>query len=359
MSGCGAIINKILVIHGNMAHRLLRIHSWLAFSLALCSSPLCAQTPTTPARSISLPPACQHPFRELHVYGGGQRIALKSGSGFCRVDVASSKAKQLGELGELDAITPAPKGFLVATVSGSHKLTVLDDEGQSKFDGDLASSGAPAIYWSSDESHVIVFSFPDESNEADTATVINIPKKTMRSISLNPAATVRFDAKTDTLNATQQLGKASKVTVYDLEGKVLHHEVVQKTHVEHIFSASRKYYYVPHHEVGEGDSLIHLSLTGHTVLRMPEGKKMDSRYGAIWDNPKWNPVGDDLVLLLYLSNDFGKGKHLTEFDVFSISKGKPIRVFTFGEKGTPAYGWSADGKQIVLCDVDCSFYSVP
>lgn len=296
------------------------------------------------------------------MYGGGQRIGLKSKSVFCRIDVANGKVKQFGGLGEIIAIAPAPKSFLVAAASGSHQLTVLDDEGQSQFDGDLDSSGAPAwttIHWSSDESHVIVFSFPDESDEADAATVINVPKKTMKSISFNPAATVRFDDIRDTFSAARQRGKVSNVTVYDLEGKVLHHEVSQETQREHIYSASHKYYYVPKHEVGEGDTVIHLSSSGHTALKMPEGKQMDSRYGAIWDNPTWNPVDDDLILLLYLSEDFGKGKDLIEFDVFSISKGKPIRVFGWGERGIPAYGWSADGKDVVLCDVDCSFYSVP
>lgn len=342
-----------------MAHPLIRTHYWLAFSLTVCSSQLFAQTLTVPSHSITLPPACQHPFRELYVYGGGHRIGLKTKSGFCRVDVGIGKAKHFDGLGEITAIAPAPKSFLVATVSGSRRLTVLDDKGQSQFSGDLASSGAPAIYWSSDESHVIVFSFPDESDEADTATVINLPKKTMKSIDLNPAATVRFDAKTDTFSAAQQRGKLSNVSVYDLEGKVLHHEVTQKTQGEHIYSASHRYYYVPHHEVGEGDTVIHLSSSGHTVLRMPEGKKMDSRYGAIWDKPKWNPVDDDFVLLLYLSDDFGKGKDLTEFDVFSILKRRAIRVFPLGERGTPAYGWSADGNEVVLCDVNCSFYPVP
>ncbi len=293
------------------------------------------------------------------MYGGGERIGLKGKTGFCRVDVADGKVNQLKGRAEIVAIAPAPKSFLVATVSGSQHLEVLDDSGQSQFDGDLASAGAPAIYWSSNESHIIVFSFPDESDEADTATIINLPKKTMKSIDLNPAATVRFDAKADSFSAAQQRGKILNATVYDVEGKVLQHDVVQKTQATHIYSANHKYYYVPHREVGEGDTLIYLSPSGHIVLKIPEGKKMDSRYGAIWDNPEWNPVNDDLLLLLYLSSDHGKAKGLTEFDVLSISKGKSTKVFPLGEQGTPAYGWSANGKQVVLCDVECSFYSVP
>jgi hypothetical protein len=291
-----------------MAHRLLRIHYWLAFSLTLSSSPLLAQTLT--ACSITLPPACQHPFRELYVYGAGQRLGLKSKSGFCRIDFANGEARLFGGLGQIVAIAPAPKSFLVAAVSGSHQLTVLDDKGQSQFDGDLDSSGVPAIYWSSDESHVIVFNFPNEGDEADKATVINVPKKTMKSISLNPAATVRFDAKTDTLSAARQRGKVSNVTVYNLEGKMRHHDVARETQREHIYSANHKYYYVPHHEVGEGDTVIHLSSGGHIALKMSQSKQMDSRYGAIWDNPMWNPVDDDLMLLLYLAEDFGKGRIL-------------------------------------------------
>jgi hypothetical protein len=217
-----------------MAHRLFRINSWLIFGLTVCSSPLLAQISATAARNITLLPACQHPFRELYLYGGGQRVGLRNKNIFCRVDVGNGKVKQFGGLAEIETVGPAPKSFLVAVVSGSQHLTVIDDNGQSQFDGDLESSGAPAIYWSSDESQVIVFSYPDESDEADTATVINIHKKTMKSISLNPAATVKFDAKTDTFSALQENGKVLNATVYDLEGKALHHEVVQKTKRERI-----------------------------------------------------------------------------------------------------------------------------
>jgi len=342
-----------------MFRRLLRINSWLGFSLAVCSAPVFAQTAAPPVRSITLPPACQHLSRELYVYGSGERLGLRNKSVFYSIDVANGRVKQFRGLGEIISVTPARKGFLVAMVAGFYHLTVLDDQGQSQFDGDLDSSGVPAIHWNSDESHVVVFSFPDESDEADTATIVNIPKRTIKSLDLNPTATVRFDAGTDTLSATQEQGKVSKLTVYDLEGKVLRHGVGQKIERQHVDSASHKYSYFPKGEIGEGDTLIRQASGGGAVLRLREYKNVGSRGLVLWDNPRWNPVEDDLLLLLYLPVGLGEGRDFTEVDVLSVSKGKAIRVFALSQKVIPAYGWTADGKQLVLCDVDCSFYPVP
>jgi hypothetical protein len=152
-------------------------------------------------------------------------------------------------------------------------------------------------------------------------------------------------------------GGVAKVTVYSLAGKVLRHGAAPKTRRERIESASGEYYYFPHRKFGEGDTIVHLSSSGRTVLRLPAGKQMCSRNGVLWDNPKWNPVDDDLLFLLYLSDGFAKGKNLTEIDVFSISKGKPVRVFSLNDRDTPAYGWSADGtvspRARRTCDSAC------
>lgn len=94
-------------------------------------------------------------------------------------------------------------------------------------------------------------------------------------------------------------------------------------------------------------------------MKLPEYKTLHTRNAALWDNPEWNPVDDDLLLGLYLDLGFGKEGSIGAIDVFSVSQGKVVRVFPVGEKGAPAYGWSADGKYVVLCDLECSFYSVP
>ncbi|MGA3176109.1 MAG: hypothetical protein ABSE19_02050 [Candidatus Acidiferrum sp.] len=342
-----------------MAHGLFQARSRLLFSLMVFSSPLGAQTLTSPARSITLPRECQHPFRELYRYGGGQRLGLKVKSGFCRVDVVSGNVKMFSGLEDVKTIAPAPKSLLVAAVSGFYRLKVLNDMGQSQFEGDLDSSGWTAIYWSNDESHVVVLSFRGEGDEADTATIVNLTQKKMKSIDFNPPVPVRFDAKSETIRAETVNGKTRKVAVYDLEGKLLPREAPQNAQRERIESPNRTYYYFPKYEIGEGDTSIRKSSSGDVTLRLPEYKSVHSRNAALWDNPQWNPVDDNLLLALYLPSGFGKEGIRGEIDVFSVSQGKVVRAFPVEEKATPAYGWSADGKHVVLCDVDCSFHSVP
>lgn len=199
-----------------MGHGLLRVCFWLLFSLIVFSSPPEAQTPKSPARSIAVPPKCQHPFRELYRYSGGQRLGLQVESGFCRINVANGNVKRFGRLEDIKAVAPAPKGLLVAIVSGFYSLKVVNDVGQSQFEGEIDSSGWPAIFWSSDESHVVVLSYSDESDEADTATIVDLTHKSMKSIDFNPPVPVRFDMKSGTIRAEAVKGKTRKVAIYDL-----------------------------------------------------------------------------------------------------------------------------------------------
>jgi hypothetical protein len=323
------------------------------------SSPLEAQTPKSPARSIALPPECQHPFRELYRYSGGQRLGLQVESGFCRINLANGNVKKFGRLEDIKTVAPAPKSLLVAIVSGFYRLAILNDMGQPQFQGELDSSGAPAIYWSSDELHVVVLSFPDESDEADTATIVDLTHETMKSIDFNPPVPVRFDTKSETIRAETVKDKTQKVAIYDLDGKLLRHEVPLNAQRERIASPNRTYYYFQKHEIGEGDTSIRKSSSDNVIVKLPEYKTLHARNVALWDNPEWNPVDDDLLLGLYLDAGIRKESNIGEIDVFSVSQGKIVRVFQVGEKGTPAYGWSGDGKYVVLCELECSFYSVP
>lgn len=342
-----------------MAHGLPSACSWFLFSLMVFSPPLGAQISTSPAWSIALPPECQHPSRTLYLYDGGQRLGLQVKSGFCRINVADGNVKKFGRLEDIKVVAPAPKGRLVAIVSGFYRLVVLNDMGQSQFEGDLDSSGVPAIHWSSDESHVVVLSFPNESDKANTATFVDLTRKSMKSINFNPPIPVRFDRKSETIRAETIIGKKRKVAVYDLDGKLLQHDVPQNAQRQRIASPNRTYYYLPKHEVGEGDTSICKSSSDNFIVKLPEYKTLHARNVALWDNPEWNPVDDDLLLGLYLDAGIRKESNIGEIDVFSVSQGKTVRVFQVGEKGTPAYGWSADGKYVVLCELECSFYSVP
>lgn len=336
----------------------MRRYSWLLCGVMVFSVPLSGQSPENPVRTIPLPAGCQHPFRELYEYNEGRRLGLQASVGFCRIIISNGSVREFAE-GRIESVTPSPKGRSVAIVNRSYRIAVQDDEGRSQFDGQLESTELAAIYWSSDESHVIILSIPGEDVEVEAATIIDLPQKKMKTIRFGPPALVRFDVKTDTIRAEQEGGTTRKVLVYGLNGQLLRRVIPSKTQRERIVSANRKYSYIPKHEIGEGDTLIQRGSTGPTVLRLPERKKRGSRQGALWDNPEWNPVNDDLLLALYLSEDTEKEGRLNEIDVFSVSQKKIIRVFPQAGDHTPAYGWSADGKQVILCDVSCSFYTIP
>ena len=102
--------------------------------------------------------------------------------------------------------------------------------------------------------------------------------------------------------------------------------------------------------------MVREGANGSVALRIPEGRTGGTQ---LWDNPVWNPVNDDLILGLYLPWDDPRKTHRGAIDVFSISQKKVVRTFPVGPKNTPAYGWSGDGKQVILCDVACLFYNVP
>ena len=129
---------------------------------------------------------------------------------------------------------------------------------------------------------------------------------------------------------------------------------INKTQSSNVDSANRKYTYTAHYEVGGGDTVIREAPNGPAVLRLSEHKSLKSQSADLWDNPVWNPVEDDFLLVLYLSEDNGPG----EIEVFSVSKQKVLLVFPVKREDPPAYGWSVDGKQVILCDSACLYYPV-
>jgi hypothetical protein len=342
-----------------MAQAYSNARFWLLLSLMVLSATLRAQTLPKPVRSIPLPAECQHPSRSLFRYGEGQRLGLTVKSGFCRIDVANGEVKEFRGLGEIKSAAPAPRSLRVAIVNGFDRITVLNDLGRSEFDGHLDSTGWAAVYWSRDESHLVVLSFSDDSDEADTITIIDLARKTMKSIDVHPPAPAQFDAKSETVRVEAGSGAVRKVAVYNLRGELLRHEGPQKSQKQRVDSPSHIYYYTAKQEVGEGDTLIRKSSSGDVIVKLPEFKSVNGQNSALWDNPEWNPVSDDLLLELYLPAGLGNEGGLSEFEIFSISRAKVIKAFPLEENVMPAYGWSADGKDVVLCDLACSFYSIP
>jgi hypothetical protein len=328
----------------------------LLFTMIVLVSLMSAQSPTKPARTIALPPDCQHPFRQLYQYDGGQRLGLKVHSSFCRINTTNGRVRQFGGYGQIDAVTPAPKGRLVAMIHQSSHLVVLNDEARVEFDEDLKSDVWNAIYWTRDQSHLIL-SDVDDFGTQDAAAIIDLSHKSMKSIRFDPPASVRFDANTSTIRADRGSGKNREGLVYDLKGNLLRH-VAPQTLRRSSDSANRKYTYTFRYEIGGGDIIIREAPNGPAVFRLSEHKSLKSHSAVLWDNPDWNPVGDDFLLALYLSDDVANGPG--EIDVFSVSQKKAPLVFPVERsQDTPALGWSVDGKQVILCDSACLYYPVP
>lgn len=257
---------------------LLALRIWFTMIALVCLG--IAQSPPKPARTIVLPYECQHPsFRQLYEYDGGQRLGFNVHSDFCRIDAVSGQVRRFHGYGQIDEVRPAPKGRLVAMVHQSSHLVVLNDDARVQFDEDLKSDDWKEIYWTRDQSHLVLFDVDDFGTQ-DAAAIIDLSTKSVKTIRFDPPALVRFDANTSTIRADRVSGKNQEGLVYDLNGNLLRH-AAPRTPSWNVDSANRKYTYIFRYEIGGGDISIREAANGPALFRLPEHKSLKSRFFGI------------------------------------------------------------------------------
>jgi hypothetical protein len=129
----------------------------------------------------------------------------------------------------------------------------------------------------------------------------------------------------------RDIDDGSIASVYDVRG----HWMGNRPSMKGIsFSATGKYYSSFHNE-GAAPWGIYDSRTNKRLLQFSHGDTNEFNYG-----PDWNPVKDDLFLAVRGEKTDGP------VDLYSVSKARVIRTFSFGGH-VEGVGWSNDGAYLV------------